>query len=160
MPGCLHMLASALFELKRDPVPQFPVPYALAAGFPTAAKEMRGSPRGERIALIGVHAVAAGVGSPDSDQVQFWSDISERPAIGKLSGMSGGLVLWSKDPAYGLLGFVKEAADAVPEDGVETLTPNPKVNFICQRASYDTFGGWAEYADREFARQMAALNAA
>jgi hypothetical protein len=72
---------------------------------------------------------------------------------------SGGPVFWSDDPAYGLLGFVKEAADADPEEGV-SLTTGPKVNFISQRAADETFGAWAEYADREFVRQRAEINAA
>lgn len=132
----------------------------MAVGFPTAAKESRSDPLGERLALRGVHAIAQGLGSPDRDQVQFWSEIPERPLIGKLSGMSGGPIFWSDRTAYRLLGFVKEALDVEPEEGVETLHTGPKVNFICQRATYDTFGIWAEFADREFPRQRAQLNAA
>jgi len=146
------------FALVKGADPEFPVPYALAAGFPTAAKEKRKDPQGERLALIGVHAAAEGVGSPDSDQVQFWSEIPDRPLISHLSGMSGGPVFWSDGTAFGLLGFVKEALDVRPAPGVETLHAGPKVNFICQRSSYETFAVWAEFADREFLRQRALLN--
>ncbi len=145
------------FELLKDAIPTFPLPYALAVGFPTAAKTQT---EDQRVALQCVWAVAQGLQSPDSDQVQFWSEIPNRPAIGKLSGMSGGPVFWSDGTAFGLLGFVKEALDVTPEDGEETLYPDPKVNFICQRASYDTFAAWAEYADREFPSQRAAMNEA
>jgi hypothetical protein len=148
------------FELRKDAIPTFPLPAALAVGFPTAAKERVEDPLGERLRLQGVHAVAQGLGSPDTDQIQFWSEIPERPLIGKLSGMSGGPVFWSVDDGFGLLGFVKEALDVEPKDEVDTLYPGPKVNFICQRANYETFGAWAEFVDREFPRQRDAINAA
>jgi hypothetical protein len=146
------------FELVKGVNPGFPVPYAQALGFPTAAKEIRKDPEGERLALIGVQAIAEGVGSPDSDQVQFWSEIPDRPLISRLSGMSGGPVFWRDDTALGLLGFVKEALDVEPATGSETLHAGPKVSFICQRASYETFAVWAEFADREFPRQRTLLN--
>jgi len=56
--------------------PNFPIPYALAAGFPTAAKETLPEPGGERLRLVGVHAIAEGVGSSaTSDQLQFYSEV-------------------------------------------------------------------------------------
>ena len=146
LPACIGKKA---FGLVKGVDPEFPVPYALAVGFPTAAKEKRKDPQGERLALIGVHAAAEGVGSPDSDQVQFWSEIPDRPLISQLSGMSGGPVFWSDGTAFGLLGFVKEALDVEPAPGIETLHAGPKVNFICQRASYETFAVWAEFVEQE-----------
>jgi hypothetical protein len=157
-PDLPARIGKKAFGLVTGVNPEFPVPYALAVGFPTAAKEKRKDPQGERLALIGVQAAAEGVGSPDSDQVQFWSEIPDRPLISQLSGMSGGPVFWSDGTAFGLLGFVKEALDVEPAPGVETLHAGPKVNFICQRASYETFAVWAEFADREFLRQRALLN--
>jgi hypothetical protein len=145
------------FELLKNAIPTFPLPYALAVGFPTAEKRQT---HDERVALQCVWAVAQGLQSPDRDQVQFWSEIPNRPNIGKLSGMSGGPVFWSDGTAFGLLGFVKEALDVMHEEGEETLYPDPKVNFICQRASYETFAAWAEYADREFPLQRGAINEA
>ena len=72
--------------------------------------------------------------------------------------MSGGPVFWSNGTAFGLLGFVKEALDVTPDEGAETLYSDPKVNFICQRASYEMFAAWAAYADREFPLQRVAIN--
>ncbi len=140
------------FELNKDSAPTFPLAAALAAGFPTWAKDILTDPRGERLILRGVHAVAEGVRSLDADQVQFFSEIGERPLIARLSGMSGGPVFWSEGETFGLLGFVKEALDAEPTKD-ETLHLGPKVNFICQRASYETFGAWAEFAETEFPKQ-------
>jgi hypothetical protein len=90
--------------------PTFPVPYALAAGFPTAAKETLPNSAGEQLKLLGVVAIAEGVGSsPSSDQVQFYSEVTREKISGDVNGMSGGPVFWSDGTAYGLLGFVKEA---------------------------------------------------
>lgn len=52
-------------------------------------RRRKSDPQGERLALIGVQAAAEGVGSPDSDQVQFWSEIPDRPLISQLSGKEG-----------------------------------------------------------------------
>src|SRR5271166_6430287 len=67
------------FSLKADAVPTFPVPYALAAGFPTDEKADHSEPRSKRLAMPGVIAVAEGVGSLDADQVQFFSEIDNLP---------------------------------------------------------------------------------
>jgi len=64
------------FELRRDVRPRHPIPYAAAVGFPTAAKLNRAEPLGNRLAMQCVHAIAEGVGAPESaDQIQFFSEI-------------------------------------------------------------------------------------
>jgi len=135
--------------------PNFPLPYALAAGFPTAAKEALPESGGERLRLVGVHAIAEGVGSSAaSDQLQFYSEVNREKISGDVSGMSGGPVFWSDGENYGLLGFVKEAmADT------DTNSAAARVHFICQRADYDMFASWASYADEVFPKERAALNA-
>jgi hypothetical protein len=67
-------------------------------------------------------------------------------------------VFWSDGEQHGLLGFVKEAMDVVPKPGEETLFSGPRVNFICERASYDTLGRWVEDAERELPRAKEAIN--
>ena len=127
----------------------------MAAGFPTAAKETLPGNRGERLRLVGVHAIAEGIGSSaDSDQVQFYSEVAREKLSGDVSGMSGGPVFWSDGERHGLLGFVKEAmAQSGGESGIAMI------HFICQRASYDTFAAWAAYADEACPRETAMLNA-
>jgi hypothetical protein len=147
------------FELKPDAVPTFPVPHAMAVGFPTAEKRANTIGSGEQLAMACVQATAEGLGSPDSDQIQFLSTIDATPSITSLSGMSGGPIFWSDGTAYGLLGFIKEALDVVPPPGEESLHPGPRVNFICERASYETFVRWAVHTEAEYPRQRAQLNA-
>jgi hypothetical protein len=152
-------IGKQVFELTAAPVPTFPVPYALAAGYPTMSKAVHPEPQGERLAMQCVHAVAEGVGSgPEGDQVQFLSSIDERPATVSLSGLSGGPVFWSNGNESGLLGFVKEAMDVQPKEGEDTLYTGPRVHFLCQRAGYETFLEWATYADAAFAQERDALN--
>lgn len=146
------------FAVKRGVDPTFPLACAMAAGFPTFSKFDRTDAQGTRLAMTGVRAVAEGVGSGDGDQVQFFSEIAERPPVGSLSGMSGGPVYWSDGTNYGLLGFIKEAMDVEPKPGEETLFNGPRVNFICQRASFDTLLEWAAYVDQEFPKQRKQLN--
>ena len=152
-------IGKEVFVLRPEVVPSFPVPYAAAVGFPTIVKATREEPGGTRLALPCVHAVAAGIPAPEyADQLQFFSEIETNAEIGSLSGMSGGPVFWSDGNRLGLLGFVKEALDVEPCAGEETIHSGPRVNFICQRASYETFGRWAEYADNEWPKQREALN--
>jgi hypothetical protein len=55
------------FELTAAPVPTFPVPYALAAGYPTMSKAVHPEPQGERLAMQCVHAVAEGGSWPEGE---------------------------------------------------------------------------------------------
>ncbi|UGY20093.1 hypothetical protein HAP48_0023060 [Bradyrhizobium septentrionale] len=64
---------------------QYPMPWLSVSRL----RRRKSDPQGERLALIGVQAAAEGVGSPDSDQVQFWSEIPDRPLISQLSGKEG-----------------------------------------------------------------------
>ncbi len=106
-----------------------------------------------------VHAIAEGVGTPEgADQFQFFSQIESQPESGSLSGISGGPAFWSDGDKFGLIGFVKEALDVDPPLGEETIYAGPRVNFIVQRASYDTFGTWVEYALSEWPKRRGALN--
>ena len=123
--------------------PTFPVPYALAAGFPTAAKETLPNSAGEQLKMVGVLAIAEGVGSLASSQVQFYSEVKREKISGDVNGMSGGPVFWNDGNAYGLLGFVKEAM-VVEQNGNDEMA---MVHFICQRADYNLFASWASYAD-------------
>lgn len=144
------------FEFNREPRPAYPIKFAVAVGFPTLAKIER---LDGRIAMPCVHAIAEGLSAPEhADQIQFFSEIERAPEIISLSGMSGGLSLWSTPDRLGLLGFVKEALDVAPAEGVESIYAGPRVNFIVQHATYERFGHWAEYAQQEWPRQRAALN--
>jgi hypothetical protein len=147
------------FELRPGVKPAYPVRFAAAVGFPTAAKASRAGPLGDRLAMQCVHAVAVGVGAPESaDQLQFFSEIKTTPEIGSLSGMSGGPVFWSDGEKLGPLGFVKEALDVKPRPGEETIYAGPRVNFIVQHASYETFAVWAEHALRDWPKRRDELN--
>ncbi len=139
--------------------PAYPVPYAAAVGFPTAAKQDRTEQLGNRLAMQCAWAVAEGIGAPESaDQIQFFSEIDAKPMSGSLSGLSGGPVFWSDGNQLGLLGFVKEALDVEPRPGEESIYSGPRVNFIIQHATYEIFSAWAEHALREWPKERGKLN--
>jgi hypothetical protein len=141
---------------------KWPVPFAIAVGFPTSSKnEVQDDIGATRLGLPCVHAVAQGLNSPGtSDQVQFFSELAERPNISSLSGMSGGPVFWSDEHHYGLIGFVKEALDVTPAEGEDSIFKEPKVNFICQRVDFEIFQKWAEYVDHNWQDERDKINAA
>jgi hypothetical protein len=158
----LARVGKVAFELHPQPQPKYPVPYAVAVGFPTLAKVERNEAAGTRIAMPCVHAVAHGLGGPEhADQIQFFSDEIERnPEIISLSGMSGGPVFWSDANQFGLLGFVKEALDVAPVASEGYIWGSPRVSFITQHAPYEKLLTWAEYARQRWPEQRALLNAA
>ena len=158
IPGRVGKIA---FELSPHPQPQYPVPYAVAVGFPTLAKAERRELGGTRIAMPCVHAVAHGLTAPEyADQIQFFSEIEGDPEINSLSGMSGGPVFWSDARQFGLLGFVKEALDVVPVEGEKHIWAGPRVHFMVEHSPYERLLTWAEYARQHWAEQRALLNAA
>lgn len=157
LPG---QIGKEAFEVRKTPAPTFPISHALAVGFPTASKRPHAESGGKRLELPCVWAVAEGVGGPKADQVQFFSELEQAPEGEALSGMSGGPVFWSDDEAYGLLGFVKEAPAVAASGGGEALTNRPRVQIMCQRASYDDLLRWTAYAEAEWPGARAALNAA
>lgn len=148
------------FEVRPGNDAKWPVPYAVAVGFPTAEKrdieELHGT---TKLALPSVHAVAEGLNSPGtSDQVLFHSELSYAPNIQSLSGLSGGPVFWSNGTDYGLIGFVKEALDITPKEGEETFYNEPKVNFICQRVDHSIIESWFKYIDANWQNAREAIN--
>jgi hypothetical protein len=105
------------------------------------------------------HAIAEGLPAPESaDQLQFHSEIESKPEIGSLSGLSGGPVFWSDGEQLGLLGFVKQALDLEPTDN-ENIYTEPRVHFLVEHATYETFGLWAEHVLREGPKRREELNA-
>lgn len=144
------------FPLMREPKPEFPIRYAGAVGFPTLEKSENKS---GGVSMRGVHAIAEGVGSgEDADQLQFFSELSERLPVSSLSGVSGGPVFWSNGEHLGLIQFVKQALDVNPVEDEKTIYSGPRVSFICQRTSFVLFARWAEYANMEMPKRREALN--
>jgi hypothetical protein len=99
-------------------------------------------------------------GKPFRSANQTCSELEQVSEIEELSGMSGGPVFWSDEERYGLLGFVKEAPTVVASGGGEELTDKPRVQIMCQRASYADLERWTAYADSEWPAARVALNAA
>lgn len=129
-PTALLKMGKKFFCLT-DKQPKAPVLAALATGFPTAGKALHAS---GAISLEGVDVVAQSVGSsPDSDQMQFYSDVDPSKLRGDVSGMSGGPVFWSEGEEFGLLGVVKEA-----------LSSDTGVSIMCQRIKYDDLTYWVK----------------
>lgn len=156
----LGRVGKIAFELRPHPEPQYPIPYAMAVGFPTLAKAERHEPDGTRIAMQCVHAIAHGLGAPEhTDQVQFFSEIKRNPEITSLSGMSGGPVFWSDANQFGLVGFVKEALDVAPVEVEEHISAGPRVNFIVEHSPYERLQTWTDHARQQWAEQRALLNA-
>ena len=159
LPKTIHKTP---FEIVPESDAKWPVPFAIAVGFPTNSKEeIHDETGGKRLALSCVHAVAEGLASPGtSDQVQFNSELPERPAISSLSGMSGGPVFWSDEERYGLIGFVKEALDVMPSDHKKSIFEQPKVNFVCQRVDFTIFQRWACYIEQNWQTERDKINIA
>jgi hypothetical protein len=158
LPG---RIKKAPFEIGPQSDAKWPVSHAVAVGFPTVEKhDTQDELGGIRLALPCVHALAEGLNSSgSSDQVQFHSEISERPSVVSLSGMSGGPVFWSDGPNHGLIGFVKEALDVTPKEGEETFYTEPKVNFICQRVDFAILERWTQYVDTNWQKERDKINA-
>ena len=148
------------FEVLPQSDAKWPVPHAVAVGFPTAEKyDQQEEQGGIRMVLPCVHAIAEGLNSPgSSDQVQFHSEISERPKVASLSGMSGGPVFWSDDTSHGLIGFVKEAMDTTSEEGGGTFYVEPKVHFVCQRVDFAILEKWTQYVDTNWKTEREKIN--
>ena len=157
LPGFINKTP---FDVRPEEDAKWPISHAVAVGFPTAAKcDVKSEDGSIRLALPCVHAVAEGINSTgSSDQVQFHSELSERPTLVSLSGMSGGPVFWSDDTNHGLVGFVKEALDVAPKQGEVTFYTEPKVNFICQRVDFAIFERWAQYVDMNWQKERNKLN--
>ena len=159
LPG---YIGKKTFQIRAKDDAKWPVSHALAIGFPTAQKHDRKDQYGNiQMALPCVQAVAKALNSDgSSDQVQFYSEITKRPEIGSLSGMSGGPVFWSDGNNHGLLGFVKEAMDDTSKKDKEVLSREPKVNFICQRVDYKILFRWSNYIDKNWQAARNKINAA
>ena len=157
LPGRISK-ASFLVEPAGDAA--YPVPVAIATGFPTGSKFDGDDDLGRRLRMRCVQAVAEGVGSPPDDQVQFFSEVDVDPETESLSGMSGGPVMWSIEERYGLLGFVKEAMDTKPKAGEESLYAGPRVHFLCQRVDHGVLKGWCSYVDGAWQGERDRINVA
>jgi hypothetical protein len=157
-PELIARIGKRPFSVRASPEPMFPVAYALAVGFPTASKGERDVPGGTQVELACAWAVAEGVSARDSDQIQFFSEVHDAQTVSSLSGMSGGPVFWSSGAEHGLLGFVKEAMDVAPKEGESSLFSGPRVNFICERASFQTIKQWTEEADQKYPQIVEEIN--
>lgn len=148
------------FDIRRQDDATWPVSHALAVGFPTVEKhDVKDELGRTRLALPCVHAVAEGLNSSgSSDQVQFHSELSHKPSVVSLSGMSGGPVFWTDGTNRGLIGFVKEALDITPKEGEETFYTEPKVNFICQRVDHSILENWFQYVDANWQNARNTIN--
>lgn len=148
------------FEILSQDDAQWPVTHALAVGFPTVEKREIDDEAGRnRLALSCVYAVAEGLNSTGrSDQVQFHSELSTKPSVVSLSGMSGGPVFWSDGTNRGLIGFVKEALDVTTKEGEQSLHTEPKINFICQRVDYAIIKNWLQYIDANWQKERDKIN--
>lgn len=148
-PDLPARIGKASFEIFAKDDAKWPVSHALAVGFPTVEKREISDKSGAiGLTLPCVQALAEGLNSTgSSDQVQFHSELTEKPSVVSLSGMSGGPVFWANETDNGLLGFVKEALDVTPKAGEETFYTEPKVNFICQRVDFAILDGWAKFID-------------
>lgn len=135
---------------EHDPV--WPLPYAMATGFPTAEKRDVPDKSGSTNLSMGfVRTIAEGNGADGKHHsVTFYSDLDALPPITKLSGMSGGPVFWSDTERYGLVGFVKEALE---QDGGEVTSDTPKVHFVVQRADSFILREWIDHVERNWPRE-------
>jgi len=114
-----------------------PLKYAIAVGFPTGDKTQEYGPDGYRVAMPCVQATAESVGS----ERQFLSILSDAPATGHLSGISGGPVFWSTADHFGLVGFVYEGDQTGPADD---MIERPRVRFFVETCDYHEFARWTE----------------
>lgn len=131
------------------------ISHGYAVGFPTGRKEDKAEPGGSRLAMQCVHALAE-YSSDNVDLIRFVSEMNKPLLPGtRLSGMSGGPVFWSDGETYGIAGFVIEAVDSEPE---ESIYGDKVVQFVAQRADYETLCKWAAYVDRNWQAERDKLN--
>ncbi|MGY2199454.1 hypothetical protein [Pseudomonas gingeri] len=130
---------------EEDPV--WPLPYAVATGFPTAEKkDVKDRFGGFKLSMPFVSAVAEGNGADGKHHtVIFYSELASLPSIKKLSGMSGGPAFWSDGERYGLVGFV---SDAMEEEGGQVMGDTPKVQFMIERADQQILTEWLDHVER------------
>ena len=139
----------------------FPVPYAVAVGFPTEQKYDQEDELGQtKMAMACVHAIAESVDSDGSgDQIQFFSEVEKQLEIECLSGMSGGPVFWSDGERYGLLGFVKEALSRSTNCNAGVSGDRPRVHFLCQRVDFSILERWTNYVDEHWQTERDKISA-
>lgn len=114
-----------------------PLKYAIAVGFPTGDKTETYGPDGYRVVMPCVQATAEAMVS----ERQFLSILSDAPATGDLSGMSGGPVFWSTADDFGLVGFVYEG----DQTGVANdMIQHPRIRFFVETCDYHEFSRWTE----------------
>ena len=155
----LEAVGKEAYVANSQPPPAFPLTHAIAVGFPTAQKRDVKTDRGLTLGMQCVHAIAEGVTAhDDADQVRFHSDIEEAPPITSLSGMSGGPVFWTTAEEFGLLGMIVEALDVSPTEGLCNIFGGHRVNFMCDRISFDDLVAWADYADNQWPKGRERLN--
>lgn len=148
-------IGKAAFIVQEENCAPDQITHGRAVGFPTLCKTDVSDNSGVYSAMQCVHAIAEFV-SASADQLNFRSHIIDFPKTASLSGMSGGPVFWSDEGNYGLAGIVIEAVDAAPD---ESLFNTPMVQFITQRADYQTLRAWAAYADKHWQSARDELNA-
>ena len=69
----------------------------------------------------------------------FFSVLSDAPATGHLSGVSGGPVFWSTADHFGLVGFVYEGDQTGPSND---MIQHPRVRFFVEPCHYHEFSRW------------------
>jgi hypothetical protein len=124
---------------------------AFAVGYPTEGKFDVVDGWGRSLGLRCVQAVA-----DRASAVCFYSEIQQRPSIGRLRGMSGGPVFCVRDDELSLLGIAIEALDFDPEtnnggsDSPEGLSKGPRVAFAIQPMNTLLLRSWvAELSTRD-----------
>jgi len=140
-PALPARFGKSAFEFTDIVVPS-PVPFAVAAGYPTGEKQWAKISLEEmRLRLRGAFSRAEGISMGDGDQIQFYSELREPSSVPSMSGMSGGPIFWHNDTEYGFLGNVKQCLEAT-EAEEETLQAGPHVHFLAQRIRYEDFDVW------------------
>ena len=148
-------IGKVAFRVRQEDDAEWPVSHAVAIGFPTKAKRQLVNGRHEiRVALPCVRVLAEGIGSDGvaADLVRFHSALCAPPAVDDLSGMSGGLVLWTDGARYGLAGFVVGGDLIAPEGGSDLASPEWGVHLVVQPVDYGTMSKWTADVEKNWTR--------
>ena len=150
-PGLPDRIGKQAFCVCEEDNAPWPLSLAVAIGFPTEAKhELQDRLHDTRVAMPCVNVFIEGRSDGKGEVARFHSRLEDAPAVQNMSGLSGGLVLWSDESRYGLVGFVIEGDLSVPEGDADSATSEASVDLFVQRVDYGMLSGWARDVDERW----------
>ena len=152
LPG---YIGKEVFHVRPEDDAEWPVSHAVAVGFPRGEKqEVVNGRNAMRVVMPCIHVVAECISSDGTgDRVSFVGVFPGPPIVKNLSGMSGGLVLWTDGARYGVVGIVIEGDLISPEGDSDLAGSEWRLQLSAQRVDYQMLSEWTEYVDDNWERK-------